>query len=491
MERSNSDKGGLVSPNALENSPRLNQAEKKKKKSKPKPEKVYVPGQPKSWDDLLKDYLSTQKPKSEEQKEREVTDLFIEEYSSYYNKDKNVGTIPRFFFKNQSHMNDLSLAVKSEAKQKFLFLKVCELPRLEDLKELWGELKKKKSPPKDSTDRINYADFKILGSKFPKFSDYFKPSVFLKFDKDKYGRIEINSFFHYILRKNTTEENKIEISFYDSYCEGYLLEKDLDSYIKKKITEFPFYDDIQDEIKEFYLLVAQRKFFFFLDPKRIGKIYINDIVSSSILSEFLEFNDKRIQNLTQEEIAQNWFSIQNFWRIYKKYVELDKDKNGMLSKEELIKFSPGLTSIFIDRIFEEYQKYENAIDFKQFIDFVLAMENKKHPASIQFIWRAIDVYHKNAVDTFIINMFYRAVVKKLLNRDKGEYRVDDVKDELWDMIEPKNKNYFTLQDVLKSPYSDLVLSLLIDAQAFYMHDQKELPFIDEFVEINNEDYNDN
>ena len=48
----------------------------------------------------------------------------------------------------------------------------------------------------------------------------------------------------------------------------------------------------------------------------------------------------------------------NFWKIYKKYVELDKDKNGMLSKEELIKYGPGLTPIFIDRIFEEYQRYE-------------------------------------------------------------------------------------------------------------------------------------
>ena len=193
-------------------------------------------------------------------------------------------------------------------------------------------------------------------------------------------------------------------------------------------------------------------------------------------------SDRNIVN-NQTEASQNWFSLQNFWRIYKRYVELDKDKNGMLSKEELIKFGPGLTSIFIDRIFEEYQKYENAIDFKQFIDFVLAMENRKDPASIQFIWRAIDVYHKNAVDTFVINMFYRAVVKKLLNRDKGEYRIDDIKDEIWDMIKPKNPNYITLQDVLKSNYRDLVLSLLIDAKAFYQHDQKEYPYIEEFVEL--------
>jgi serine/threonine-protein phosphatase 2A regulatory subunit B'' len=258
----------------------------------------------------------------------------------------------------------------------------------------------------------------------------------------------------------------------------------LENYIKKVIVGFPFYSEISEEIKEYYLLVAQRKFFFFLDPKRTGKIFINDIVTSNILAEFLELE----KVTSKKEMEYNWFSLYNFSRIYRKYVLLDKDKNGLLSKKELIKYSPGLTQIFIDRIFEEYQKYDNAIDFKQFIDFVLAMENKKDPASIQYIWRALDVNHNNKVDTFIINMFFKDIVKKLLNRDKGEYRIDDIKDELWDMIGPKNPLYITLQDVLNSTYSDTVLSLLIDAKAFYQHDQKEMPYIEEFAEIENEDY---
>ena len=49
------------------------------------------------------------------------------------------------------------------------------------------------------------------------------------------------------------------------------------------------------------------------------------------------------------------------------------------------------------------------------------------------------------------------------------YIKKNVKDEIWDMIGPKNPNYITLQDVLKSSYSDIVLSLLIDAKAFYQH----------------------
>ena len=439
-----------------------------------------------SWTTLLQNYVSKGKQKPIKEQEEETTQLFMDilEEDSKKNEDEN-SEIPRFFFKKPTNFSDIYLSVKTEAKQKFLILKSYDLPQKKNLRELWGLLKENTSPPKDETERINYRDFKKVAEKNPIFSEYFKPSVFLRFDKDKYGRIELLSFFHFVFRKNMAEENKITLSLSDVCCEGFLIDKDLENYIKKEICNFPFYTDLNEEIKEYYLLVAQRKFFFFLDPKRTGKIYINDIVTSNILTEFLD-----IERITdKKDMEYNWFSLINFWKIYKKYVELDKDKNGMLSKEELIKYGPGLTSIFIDRIFEEYQRYDNAIDFKQFIDFVLAMENKKDPASIQYIWRALDVYHNNKVDTFIINMFYRGVIKKLINREKGEYRIDDIKDEIWDMIGPKNPHYITLQDVLKSSYSDIVLSLLIDAKAFYQHDQKEMPYIEEFVEIENEDYN--
>ena len=439
----------------------------------------------KGWMDLLKNYVKDGVKTTKYQQEEKATKLFLEILDSDKNKKKNSNpSIPRFFFKNPTNFSDLNITLKNEAKQKYLIIKSYDFPTKKDLQELWACLKEHISPPKDSTERINYKDFKIVAEKNPIFSEYFRPSVFLQFDKDKYGRIELLSFFHYVFRKINCEENKINLSISDFCCEGFLIDKDLENYIKKVIVNFPFYSEISEEIKEYYLLVAQRKFFFFLDPKRTGKIFINDIVISNVLSEFLDL--EKVTN--KKEMEYNWFSLYNFSRIYRKYVLLDKDKNGLLSKKELIKYSPGLTSIFIDRIFEEYQKYDNAIDFKQFIDFVLAMENKKDPASIQYIWRAIDVYHNNKIDTFVINMFFKGVIKKLMNRDKGEYRIDDIKDEIWDMIHPKNPHYITLQDVLNSKYSDTVLSLLIDAKAFYQHDQKEMPYIEEFVEIEGEDY---
>lgn len=88
------------------------------------------------------------------------------------------------------------------------------------------------------------------------------------------------------------------------------------------------------------------------------------------------------------------------------------------------------------------------MDYKTFLDFVLAMENKKTPESIQYFWKILDVYHKGAIDTFIINMFFRPIVAKLEAKDKFGFIVEDVKDEIFDMAKPKSPNAITLNDLL-------------------------------------------
>jgi hypothetical protein len=228
--------------------------------------------QRKGWMDLLKNYIKNGKKPTKYQQEEQTTKLFLEILDEdKKKKDPGNVNIPRFFYKKPTNFTDINITVKNEAKQKFLILKSYDLPTKKDLQELWACLKENISPPKDTTERINYKDFKIVAEKNPIFSEYFKPSVFLQFDKDKYGRIELLSFFHYVFRKNTCEENKINLSISDFCCEGFLVDKDLENYIKKVIINFPFYSEINEEIKEYYLLVAQRKFFFFWIPNVLVK----------------------------------------------------------------------------------------------------------------------------------------------------------------------------------------------------------------------------
>jgi serine/threonine-protein phosphatase 2A regulatory subunit B'' len=49
---------------------------------------------------------------------------------------------------------------------------------------------------------------------------------------------------------------------------------------------------LQETFYKFYVCTAVRKFFFFLDPLRTGRIAIPDILCSGYLDKLLEVNDK-------------------------------------------------------------------------------------------------------------------------------------------------------------------------------------------------------
>merc|ERR1719191_494575 len=186
------------------------------------------------------------------------------------------------------------------------------------------------------------------------------------------------------------------------------------------------------------------------DPKRTGRIPIRDLLSSQILPELYELRQE--QPLEASEAASNWFSMQSALKVYGAYLELDVDQNGMLSKNELGRFgSCMLTDVFIDRVFEEYQTYRDAetgereMDYKTFLDFVLAMENKNSKQAIQYFWKLIDIRHMGYIDGFVINYFFRAIVGMLQKRKFDVASVDDVKDEIFDMVKAQTPGTITLQ----------------------------------------------
>lgn len=85
------------------------------------------------------------------------------------------------------------------------------------MEKLWLLLKENISPPQDGKERINYSAFLNIANLLPqKCRHFFAASTFLKFDRDEYGRIDILSFFHCIVRKVNLFQTRIQISLYDS-----------------------------------------------------------------------------------------------------------------------------------------------------------------------------------------------------------------------------------------------------------------------------------
>jgi hypothetical protein len=70
------------------------------------------------------------------------------------------------------------------------------------------------------------------------------------------------------------------------YCN--ILFQDLENYILELIPTLPQLDGLEKSFHSFYVCTAVRKFLFFLDPLRTGRVRIQDILACSFLDDLLE-----------------------------------------------------------------------------------------------------------------------------------------------------------------------------------------------------------
>ena len=87
----------------------------------------------------------------------------------------------------------------------------------------------------------------------------------------------------------------------------------------------------------------------------------------------------------------------------------------MLSRQELLAYGTStLTPTFVDRVFEECLTYGGEMDYKTYLDFVLALENRKEPQAINYFFKILDVKHQGFLNTFCLNYFFRDILKQVI-----------------------------------------------------------------------------
>ncbi len=158
--------------------------------------------------------------------------------------------------------------------------------------------------------QLNYDAFCAVGSlASSKAAPFFRVSVFLKFPRDEFGRISAKALLRYITKKgefcaasaatgHSTDlrwfglgavrlgQLRIALTCYDEMGHGYLREQDLENYVFEQIRSLPQLTGLEEDFYPYYVFTAVRKFVFFLDPMRKGKIKISDLIVSPILREF-------------------------------------------------------------------------------------------------------------------------------------------------------------------------------------------------------------
>ncbi|KAG7237220.1 hypothetical protein INR49_032553 [Caranx melampygus] len=328
---------------------------------------------------------------------------------------------------------------------------------------------------------ISYEAYLQVGEKAgPKCKKFFTARVYAKLlHNDPFGRISIMQFFNYVMRKVWLHQTRIGLSLYDVAGQGYLRESDLENYILELIPTLPQLDGLE---KSFYLSTSALLFASSSSSSTPsgpmdttfpeGKIKIQDILACSFLDDLLELRDEELSKESQES---NWFSAPSALRVYGQYLNLDKDHNGMLSKEELSRYGTAtLTSVFLDRVFQEYLTYDGEMDYKTYLDFVLALENRKEPAALQYIFKLLDMENQGYLNVFSLNYFFRAIQEQMKLHGQEPVSFQDVKDEIFDMVKPKDPFKITLQDLVNSCQGDTVTSILIDLNGFWTYENREV-----------------
>lgn len=378
-------------------------------------------------------------------------------------------TIPPFYQRLPSAADSLGQKLREEARTLFLQRRSRELLDNTELKQLWALLDGAHqtaattttittapttgpSIPISNADKyISYDAYQgVRHDAGPKCRRYLTAAIFARLQSvsaQPAGRVSILALFNYVMRKVWLQQTRIGLSLYDYTGQGYLREPNLEAYILELIPTLPQLEGLERSFHSFYVCTAVRKFFFFLDPLGMGRIRIRDILACSFLDDLLELRDDDAPKDAQEI---NWFSAPSALSVYGHYLNLDRDHNGMLSREELAGYGSGtLTAVFLERVFAECHTYNGEMDYKTYLDFVLALENRAEAQSIHYLFRILDFEHRGYLTAFSLNYFFKGIEAQIVAHRAERVNFEDVKDEIFDMVKPADPSRITLKDLLR------------------------------------------
>ena len=212
-----------------------------------------------------------------------------------------------------------------------------------------------------------------------------------------------------------------------------------------------------------------------------------------------------------KKVAANWFSLQHAQRINRAFSNLDQDKDGFITKEEFRKLEPGMTDIFVDRIFGEHVNAFNCtsttsgksppkpslkrrssvmlmrqeiakqkiskrgcMSFSDYLTFAMCWNDKRHPYSLKYFFTCLDLERRGFLTHVEIHSFFREVFAKYLeNNQYNDIRMEDVRDEIFDMVTQQVPGKITQKDILNSGVQDVLVDVLSDYNGFWRYDNRE------------------
>ena len=301
------------------------------------------------------------------------------------------------------------------------------------------------------------------------------PLTYLRLSRGLGESIPVSVLTELLSCLGNVERLSCQVQFYGVGASGHLNESEIEAFVFDVASSLRGLEELDADFKQFYVYTAVRKFMFLLDTRRIGGVLIRDFVSSKILEELFSLRGGA-------QPSSNWFSLASTTTVYTRYIDMDVDGDGMLSREEMTKYPCAMfTKVAIDRIFQEHMTFEGMLDYKGYLDLVLALENPSSQVSIKYMWKLLDVHKKGVLDFSDIVPFLKAIMDTLHvtvpTAGYCMYKPDNIFREFLDSLGILDRDFLQVEDLIEGSKNGLhVCPMLIDGQAFYQHDNREHTF---------------
>lgn len=304
---------------------------------------------------------------------------------------------------------------------------------------------------------------------------FFKSHIFMRIDELGTGSITCEMFEDYY-RKHLQFDNESYRYFnvIKQQKNDFIVPQDFEIIMRELLTVHPGLRFLEStpEFQDKYMETVIIRIFYTLNRSVNGRISLRELKNSPLVDVFKLLDREQDTN---NEI--NFFAYEHFYVLYCKFWELDTDRDGMLSKEDLMAYGDGcLTEFIVDRIMggngkKLTGKFPGMMSYEDFIWFCLSEEDKTTPVAQEYWFRCVDIDGDGVLSLYELEQVF-AEQKERIKQYDPEISFGDVHCQIIDMLKPKNRDAITLSDIKKSKMSPVFFNILFNLTKFFVVEQK-------------------
>lgn len=225
-----------------------------------------------------------------------------------------------------------------------------------------------------------------------------------------------------------------------------------------------------------YIHTVISRIYFCVNRSWSGRITVPELRRSTFLQVMSVLEEEEDINQVTE-----YFSYEHFYVIYCKFWELDKDHDLYIDRSDLARHNDhALNSRIIDRIFsgavtrgKDFQ--EGRLSYKEFVWFLISEEDKKHPTSIEYWFRCMDLDGDGIISMFEMEYFYEEQMQKMEALGIEKLPFEDCLCQMFDLVRPQVEERITLRDLKNCRMANIFFDTFFNLDKFLEHEQRD-PF---------------